>query len=1254
MNPADMSRADKASGDDRGPDESPDATPKASWRKGLKVFAFALGALLLLVSIGLWLVLGNQSAGRWALGQVPGLTLDNFSGHLGGQWQADRLGWQDGATRVEIDNPQFDWSPGCLFKLTLCVERLHAEQVRLQLPPAAPTDQKQPLQLPDLKLPLTVRLGDVHIGSLVLDGGEQLRDLQLAAHWTSVGLQLDNLHLQHDQLVLDLAGLVQPSGQWPLQAKGLLRLPDVDARPWMLTLDVQGDLLQTLTLEGISSGYLQGRLSGELQPLTENLPAQLTLVADAFKADAALPETLQLEQLKLQAKGDLAAGYTLDGSASLPAEQGPVSLKLAGRVDAKGALVQALELDAGPKQRVTLDGTLDWQQGLRANVSVNWMDFPWQRLYPLADEPQVTLRQFTGEVSYTDGQYLGNFDARLDGPAGAFSLVSPFSGDLTQVFLPQLEMVAGQGKASGHLNLTFADGIGWDTALDLSAIDPAYWVAQLPGTLAGPLRSKGEFKNDRLSLQADLDLKGRLRGQPAALQVKAEGADNRWNVEGLQVRLGDNRIDGNGKLDQRLLGQLKIDLPRLGQLWPGLQGQAKGRLDLAGTLDAPQGQVNLQGSQLAFEANRLRSLTVQATVDGAQRGKVDIKGSGIQAGDTQLGTLALNGQGDFRRQQLQLDLQGPLLKLNMALDGALEKGNWRGRLASGAVQSGGQKWQLQQPASLERLADGTVNFGAHCWLSGAASLCGENQRLLPEPRLRYHLKNFPLDSLAQWYPKDFAWKGVLGADIQLDLPAAGPNGQIAVNANGGMLRLRENNQWLDFPYESLVFTSKLTPRQIDSQLDFRGGKLGTLRLTARIDPLSKDKALRGDFSLAGVDLSIARPFVPMVQKINGRLNGSGQLAGTLLAPQVNGSLLLSDGEVSGPELPMDVQDFQLRAQIAGERVQLDGRWKSGAMGQGSLTGNVGWGQALVVDLAVKGARLPITVEPYASLEAAPDLKLSMQGGKLAVSGKVLIPKGTITIRELPPSTVKLSGDTVIVGQQTEEGAPPMALAMDIDVQVGQEKLAFSGFGLTADLAGRVHIGDNLDTRGELNLNNGRYRAYGQRLTIRKARLLFAGPVDQPYLDVEAIRQTDDVIAGIRLSGSAEQPTTTVFSEPSMSQEQALSYLVLGRPLNNTGEDSNMMAQAALALGLAGSESTTGKLARDLGIKDFELDTSGSGEKTNVVASGKITEKLSLRYGVGVFEPANTIALRYLLSKRVYLEVASGLASSLDIFYKRDF
>jgi len=503
-------------------------------------------------------------------------------------------------------------------------------------------------------------------------------------------------------------------------------------------------------------------------------------------------------------------------------------------------------------------------------------------------------------------------------------------------------------------------------------------------------------------------------------------------------------------------------------------------------------------------------------------------------------------------------------------------------------------------------------------------------------------------------PKDFAWKGRLNADLQLDLPASGPNGQISVDASGGTLRIKEKDQWLDFPYQTLKLNSKLTPKRIDTDLNFVGGKLGELMLQAQINPLPKDKPLTGSFRLNGLDLSVARPFVPMVEKLTGRLNGSGTLAGTLLAPQVNGNLLLSDGEISGPELPMDLEALQLKAVIAGETVQLNGGWKSGKNGQGSLSGNIAWGQALVVDLALKGTQLPVSVEPYAKLEVAPDLKISLKDDKLAVAGKVLVPKGEITVRELPPSTVRVSADTVIVGQQTEEGKPPMAMAMDIDVVVGQDKLSFAGFGLTANLQGHVHIGDNMDTRGELWLNDGRYRAYGQRLTVRRARLLFAGPIDQPYLDIEAIRQTDDVIAGIRLSGSAEQPTTQIFSEPAMSQEQALSYLVLGRPLSTSGEDNNMLAQAALGLGLMGSSGVTSGLAKNLGIQDFQLDTQGSGAATSVVASGNISEKLSLRYGVGVFEPANTIALRYKLSKKVYLEAAGGVASSLDIFYKRDF
>ena len=1222
--------------------------------RGLKIAGLAVAAVLALVVLGLWTLLGTPAGSRWALGQVPGLSVENFQGRLGGGWSADHLLWQQDSSRVELTAPAVDWSPACLLRMTLCINRLDVEQVSLQFPPGT-EDSGGPIQLPDLKLPLSIQLGDVRVGSLLFNGSEELKGLQLAAHWTAAGMQIDSVHLERDALVLDLAGLLQPTGDWPLTASGNLSLPYAPGgAPWTVALKVDGDLLKTLKLDADSRGYLPARLSGELQPLADNLPAELRITADSFKPSADLPDTLQLNQLDLTAKGDLKNGYQVLGKAVLPAQKGPVDLLLQGKVDARGAQIAGLELTAGDRQSLRLSAELDWQQGFSAEAKIAWLDFPWHRLYPVIGEPQVVLRTFNGEISYKDGNYLGNLKADLDGPAGKFNVVTPFSGDLKQIFLPELKLSAGQGKAEGHLNLQFADGIAWDTALDLSALNPAYWVAELPGTLAGPLRSKGEFKNEQLKLSADLDLKGRLRGQTAVLAAKAEGAGAQWTLANLDMRLGDNRINGSGSLQQRLAGQIDIKLARLAQLWPQLRGQINGRLDVAGSLKAPQGKLDLKGQQLAFADNRLQSLTLAANLNNAQRAQIDLKGSGIQSGDTQVGTLTASAQGDINSQKVQLDLAGPLVQLVLALDGNLDKGNWRGRLASGDIQAGGQDWKLQAPAKIERLADGRLTFAAHCWVSGPASLCGEDQRLMPEPKLRYHLKQFPIDSLAAFLPKDFAWQGKLNADIQLDLPYSGPKGVVSVDASGGTLRVKDKQQWLDFPYDTLTLETTLNPKRIDTRLNFHGGKLGELLLQAQINPLPKNKPISGNFNLTGLDLAVARPFVPMVEKLHGKLNGSGRISGGLLAPQVSGNVNLVDGEISGPELPVSLEDLNVQALIAGESMELNGTWRSGKAGQGSLKGQVEWAPALAMDLRLQGSQLPVTVEPYAVLDVAPDLKISLKNDHLAIAGKVRIPRGDITVRELPPSTVKVSDDAVIIGSQTEEGKPPMAMAMDIDVAVGEDQLNFSGFGLTAKVQGNVHIGDNLDTRGELWLNDGRYRAYGQKLDVRRARLLFAGPLDQPYLDIEAIRKTDDVIAGIRLSGSAEQPTTQIFSEPAMSQEQALSYLVLGRPLSSTGEDNNLLAQAALGLGLMGSAGVTSDLARDLGIKDFELDTQGSGTTTAVVASGKITEKLSLRYGVGVFEPASTIALRYLLSKKVYLEVASGVASSLDIFYKRDF
>ncbi|WP_172149821.1 translocation/assembly module TamB domain-containing protein [Pseudomonas tumuqii] len=1222
-------------------------------RRGLKYGLCGLLGVLLLLVLALTWTLASTAGSRWALARVPGLQVSHFNGQLGGQWRAEQLRWQQGERLVDVRHAEVAWSPLCLVRLTLCVERLQIARIELRLPPGEDEAGDTPLRLPQLQLPLAVQLGEVHIGSLQLNGAEQLQGLQLAARWTRAGVQIDSLRLQRGDFALDLSGQLLPRGDWPLSLAGKLQLAAPEQQDWQLAIQIVGDVQQSLQVTADSMGYLNGRLHGAVQPLADNLPASLQLHADGFKASSELPDTMRLNKIELTASGDLADGYQVSGTAELPGEGGPLALALQGLLKADGAEIAALSLSASAEQQLSLSGQLDWREGFGLDSRFDWQDFPWHRLYPNVTQPPVALRRLSGELAYRDGNYLGHFAAALDGPAGAFSLESPLSGDLQQLHLPDLQLRAGQGRADGQLTLGFADGLRWDARLQLHDLDPAYWLAELPGTLGGPLHSQGELSDQQLSLNAQIDLNGRLRGQPAQFQAEATGSGEHWALQRLDLRLGDNRIDGSGELNRRLSGQLRVNLPRLGQLWPHLQGQLQGQLDLAGTLQAPQGQLSLQGQRLAYIDQRLQRLQLDAALDSAQQARVELDAQGIVLGETELGRLTASGQGDRRQQRLQLKLAGPLLQSALAFAGRWEQGAWRGHLNSGEVQSGGQDWRLQQPAGLVRLANGQLSLAAHCWRSGAASLCGEDQRLLPEPRLRYRLSDFPLDSLAPWLPSDFAWQGLLNAEVQLDLPATGPSGRVVLDAGSGTWRIRDRGQWLDFAYAKLHLESQLSPQRIDTRLDLRGPKIGQLLLQARLDPRPANKTLAGDFRLSGVDLALAQPFLPMVEHLAGRLDGSGNLSGSLLAPQVDGRLQLREGQLSGGQLPMAVEALQMDARIAGESLQLSGGWRSGERGQASLAGELSWRAGLLGELRLRGSHLPVDIEPYAELQVEPDLTLRIAAEQLSIAGKVLIPRGKIVIRELPPSTVKVSDDAVIVGRESVE-RQPVAIAMDIDVEVGQERLSFSGFGLNADLAGRVHVGDDLDTRGELSLNNGRYRAYGQRLTIRRARLLFAGPIDQPYLDVEAIRRVDSVVAGLRLSGNAEQPTSEVFSEPAMSQQQALSYLVLGRPLAQSSGDNNLLAQAALAMGLAGSASLTGGLAQGLGIKDFQLDTEGSGASTSVVASGSLSERLSLRYGVGVFEPANTIALRYELSKRLYLEAASGLASSLDLFYRRDF
>jgi translocation and assembly module TamB len=193
--------------------------------------------------------------------------------------------------------------------------------------------------------------------------------------------------------------------------------------------------------------------------------------------------------------------------------------------------------------------------------------------------------------------------------------------------------------------------------------------------------------------------------------------------------------------------------------------------------------------------------------------------------------------------------------------------------------------------------------------------------------------------------------------------------------------------------------------------------------------------------------------------------------------------------------------------------------------------------------------------------------------------------------------------------------------------------------------------------GEIQLVNGRYRAYGQNLIIREGDILFTRSLAMPFLNIEAVRDpdltSDNVVAGLTIEGVAQSPTISVFSEPVMEQQQILSYMLTGRGIGEFSGDSDntILTNALLSIGLGQSENLISKVGNKIGFEDVNLDTSGQGDDTQLSLTGTIAPGVQLRYGVGVFDSISEVAIRYELIPRLYFEAVSGASYAIDIYYQ---
>jgi translocation and assembly module TamB len=231
---------------------------------------------------------------------------------------------------------------------------------------------------------------------------------------------------------------------------------------------------------------------------------------------------------------------------------------------------------------------------------------------------------------------------------------------------------------------------------------------------------------------------------------------------------------------------------------------------------------------------------------------------------------------------------------------------------------------------------------------------------------------------------------------------------------------------------------------------------------------------------------------------------------------------------------------------------------------------------------------------------------------------------------------------------------PREVRAALDVDLG-EQLHIRGRGLDAYLRGQLRVttpNNRLAVNGTVRTENGTYAAYSQKLEIERGLITFLGPVENPRLDIVALRPNLDIRVGVAVGGTALKPRVRLFSEPEMSEADKLSWLVLGRAPEGLGRaDTAMLQRAAMAL-LAGEDGGGDKVLKVFGIDDFSVRQEGEGELRNtVVGIGKqVSRRWYVGYERGINSTVGTWQAIYRIAQRFTLRGQAGEDNGIDLIW----
>ncbi|MGF1757997.1 translocation/assembly module TamB [Photobacterium sagamiensis] len=1233
----------------------------------LILFLIIAVATLLYTSTGVKLAIwGAQKA-------LPALSVGSSSGALLKGFQLNQIKYRDELVDLAADNLSLKLNDSCFLIPEVCVSELGLTGIRFSLPelPPSEADTEEPASGPvtDVVMPLPIRIDRVRLDDIALDIlGNKItwQQFSTAAEIEGSHLVLKPTDWQGIELTLATAAegdMAQPVEEKPSSEP--ITLPEV-----MLPMSFD---IQRFTVR-------EFKLNGDI-PQQVNL---LELVASAQSSDIAISKlVLDVPQAKLQATADvsLTGDYPLSLDANADIAMEPLQdHQLA--LNASGSLAK-LTLDASLKG--TLDALVSGQLSpldpkLPFDLAVSSHHIQW----PIETKPEFEAADTLVNAKGSLDGYKFDLKSKVDGepmPAVAVSLNG--KGDLNKVNLEALKVDTLGGTIVGKANASWKDAVKWQGQLDFSHIQPGLEWPEAEGDLSGKLRTSGGLTKQGGWFVAlpELAIDGVVMKQPFTLngQLDAKDLKGKGDIQlvtrGLTLKHGPNGLTAKGKLAKEWAMTAQIDAPDLAQSLPGLRGRVHGQVDLSGKRAEPEIDLALNGDALGWqELASLQSFELKGQVTPMPELKADISlyAANGEYDAFKLDDLRLIFRGTEERHTLTLDVNAQPVSAELALAGRLDrKTGWQGSLDQAVIETQVGLWTLDHPTKLGYgLKTELANVAAHCWRQGKSSLClTEDLNAGTSGYAKLAVNNFDFDLIEPYLPESIVVKGEVDANLEAAwAPETSPFVKALIKLpTGSVTQEPEADQPpLTVGWDKITVNAEIKDDVLNADWLIAITDNGNFSGEAQITQLTAEQQLKASVKIDRLMLDILEPVIKDYHEFDGQVDANLTVTGPVMHPAVNGLLQVTKVKAIGRQVPFDVEQADIRATFSGYNATLEGDVIT-PDGKLRIRGNGDW-QDLTnwkAQLDVNGRELELHIPPMLALKVSPDLTIAASPNNAEITGNVAIPWGRIKIDQLPESAVSVSDDEILLTDDLQpvdaEQKIPFDLKTNILVKIGND-VKMSAFGLNAGLIGELNVRQKDKgplVYGEVNLQDGTYRSFGQELVIRKGQILFNGPADQPYLSIEAIRNPDniedDVVAGIRVSGPADAPQIDIFSDPAMAQQNALSYLLRGKNLDSeSGENNSAMTTALISMGIAKSGQLVGNVGEAFGVQDLALDTAGAGDESQVTISGYIAPGLQVKYGVGIFNSIGEFTVRYRLMKDLYVEAVSGLDSAVDLLYQFEF